>query len=108
MQTRDITVQELKQRLDAGEEIILIDVREPHEREICHIGGTLIPLGTIPEKLSELSEHKDKEIIVYCRTGGRSGKAVAFLKEQGFVNVRNLVGGVHAWSDQIDNSMPKY
>jgi len=108
MQTGDITVQELKQRLDAGEEIILIDVREPHEREICHIGGTLIPLGTIPEKLNELSEHKDKEIIVYCRTGGRSSNAVAFLKGQGFVNVRNLVGGVHAWSDQIDNSMPKY
>lgn len=108
MQTGDITVHELKQRLDAGEEIILIDVREPHEREICHIGGVLIPLGTIPQKLEDLTEYKDKEIIVYCRTGGRSSSAVAFLKGQGFVNPRNLVGGMHAWSDNIDNSMPKY
>lgn len=108
MQTGDITVQELKQRLDTGEEIILIDVREPHEREICHIGGILVPLSTIPEKLDELSEYKDKEVIVYCRTGGRSHSAVVFLKGQGFVNPRNLIGGVHAWSDQIDNSMPKY
>ncbi len=108
MQTGDITVQELKQRLDSGEDIILIDVREPHEREICHIGGILVPLGTIPQKISDLAQYKDKEVIVYCRTGGRSSNAVAFLKEQGFVNPRNLVGGVHAWSDNIDNSMPKY
>lgn len=108
MQTGDITVQELKQRLDSGEELILIDVREPHEREICHIGGLLVPLGTIPQKIEDLAEYKDKEVIVYCRTGGRSSSAVAFLKAHGFTNPRNLVGGVHAWADNIDNSMPKY
>ncbi|MCS7076874.1 MAG: rhodanese-like domain-containing protein [Bacteroidia bacterium] len=108
MQTGDITVQELKKRLDAGENIILIDVREPHEYQICNLGGKLIPLGSLPQRLDELEEYKDKEIIVHCRTGGRSANAVAFLKSQGFTNPRNLIGGVHAWADQIDNAMPKY
>lgn len=108
MKTGDITVQELKSRLDAGENIVLIDVREPHEFEISNLNGILIPLGTLPERLSELEEHKDAEIIIHCRSGARSANAVAFLKQQGFVNPRNLTGGILSWSDNIDNTVTKY
>jgi molybdopterin/thiamine biosynthesis adenylyltransferase/rhodanese-related sulfurtransferase len=102
----DISVEELKSRLDQGRGPLLLDVREPRERAICSLGGVLIPQGELPNRLSELDP--SKEIVVYCRTGRRSAAAVEFLKRSGFRNPRNLAGGVTAWADRIDPSMPKY
>lgn len=94
----DITVQELKQRLDAGEkDFVLLDVREPVEREEFNIGGLHVPLGNLAQSLADLDEHKGKELIVYCRSGNRSGMAAGFLKQNGFQNTRNLEGGMLAW-----------
>lgn len=93
----DITVQELKTRLDKGESLNVIDVREPFEYEEYNIGGRLIPLGDLPGKLSDLSEIKDEEIIVHCRSGARSASAKAFLQQNGFKKVRNLLGGMLDW-----------
>jgi rhodanese-related sulfurtransferase len=93
----DITVQELKEKLDSGEKIIMIDVREPWEYEEFNLGGQLIPLGTLMNQIGELEDHKNDEIVVNCRSGGRSGMAQAMLSAQGFTNVRNLTGGVMAW-----------
>ncbi len=93
----DITVQELHQRLAAKENFIFIDVREPHEYEEFNLGARLIPLGTLGQHLAELSEHKDEEIVVHCRSGARSGQAQMLLQSMGFSNVRNLLGGVLAW-----------
>jgi adenylyltransferase/sulfurtransferase len=99
----DITVTQLKQRLDAGERPVLIDVREEYERQAGNIGGLHIPMGSLPLMLDDLTQYKDQEVIVYCRSGGRSGSAVAFLTQQaGFKNARNLVGGVTAWKAQVD------
>ena len=81
--------------------------REPREWAISDLGDSVkIPLGTLPESLEKLS--KDDEIVVYCRTGGRSGNAVAFLLEHGFEKVRNLAGGINRWADRIDKSLPRY
>lgn len=103
----DISVTELKQRLDHGDQFQFIDVREPHEWQICRIPGTtLIPLGDLPKRLSELDPKA--ETIVHCKSGGRSGKAVELLKQNGFTNARNVVGGILAWSNQVDKSVPKY
>jgi len=102
----DIQVEELKRRLDAGEDIFVLDVREPHEYDICNIGGHLIPLGDLPKRISELDS--SKEIVAQCRSGARSAKAVAFLKQSGFKKVHNLAGGILAWADRIDPTMPKY
>ena len=96
----------LKAKLDAGEDLVLIDVREENEREICNIGGTLIPLGQVLERSSEIP--KDKSVIVYCRSGGRSGRAIEALTAAGFTNLTNLVGGVLRWSDDVDPSLQKY
>ncbi len=93
----DITCEELKERMDKGEKLNLIDVREEYENEEFNIGGKLISLGTIPSSLNELEELKDEEIIVYCRSGARSGKAKMFLMSNGFTNVRNLIGGMMNW-----------
>lgn len=99
----DISVTELKQRLDAGERPILIDVREEYEHKTANIGGIHIPLGSLPMQLEDLAQYKDQEVILYCRSGGRSGSAVAFLTQQaGFKNARNMVGGVTAWKAQVD------
>ena len=95
----DITVQELKQRLDKGDHFMFIDVREPYEYEAFNLGAKLIPLGTIPEAIAGLSDIKNEEIVVHCRSGARSGNAAAFMQAQGFTNVRNLTGGVLAWVD---------
>ena len=95
----DITVQELKQKLDAKEPFIFIDVREPHEYEAFNLGAELIPLGTIPDAVEKLKEHKNDEIVVHCRSGARSAGAQSFLQSQGFTNVRNLTGGVLAWAE---------
>jgi len=93
----DIEVQELKERLDNGEKINLIDVREEWEFEEFNLNGKLIPLGQIPSRLDELNDLKEEEIIVHCRSGNRSGQAKRFMEQQGFTKVRNLLGGTMAW-----------
>ncbi len=94
----DITVNELKERLDAGEDLNLIDVREEYEYDEQNLGGQLIPLGELPDRIDEIENLKDEEVIVQCRSGNRSGKAKVFLESQGFTNVRNLTGGMLAWN----------
>lgn len=99
-------VEELKRRLDAGDDLFVLDVREPHEYQICNIGGYLIPLGDLPKRVHELDS--SKEIVAHCRSGVRSGKAVDFLRQAGFKKVHNLAGGILAWADRVDPKMPKY
>jgi rhodanese-related sulfurtransferase len=94
-----ITVQELKKKMDSDEKFILIDVREPYEHQEFNIGGKLIPMGSVPYALEELESHKDEEIILYCRSGNRSGMAQEFLMQHGFKKVLNLTGGMLAWVD---------
>ena len=93
----DINVQELKQKLDAGETFVFIDVREPWENEEFNLGAQLIPLGDLPNRIWELEAHKNDEIVIHCRSGARSGMAQAMMQAQGFTNVRNLTGGAMAW-----------
>lgn len=95
--TGDITVIELKERLDAGESLNIIDVREPWEFEEDNINGKLIPLGELQGAVDDLDDWMDQEVIVHCKSGGRSAAAVDFLTKQGFKNARNLVGGIIAW-----------
>lgn len=95
----DITVQELKERLDRGEKVNLIDVREDYEYDQDNLGGELIPLGDLPHRLDELEDRRDDEIIVQCRSGARSAKAQQILEQNGFSNVRNLVGGILAYRE---------
>ncbi len=102
----EISVEELKQKLDAREEVFILDVREPHEYKICNLKGHLIPLNDLPKRMHELDS--SKEIVVHCHMGGRSARAVAFLRQAGFTKAKNLAGGVKAWSDRIDPKMPKY
>src|SRR5258707_10987884 len=102
----EIQVEELKHRLDAGENLFVLDVREPHEYQICNIGGHLIPLGDLPRRVNELDS--SQEIVAHCRSGVRSAKAVDFLRQAGFKKVHNLAGGILAWADRIDPKMPKY
>ena len=90
----DITAQELKQRLDNGEMVHLIDVREEWEYEEANLGGILIPLATLPTRLAELEDWKNEEIVIHCRSGKRSASAQALLVKSGFSNVRNLLGGI--------------
>jgi len=98
----NITVEELKKRLDAGEKLNIIDVREPHENADFNIGGVLIPLGQIQSmQIDEIEDLKDKEVILYCRSGNRSGQACMFLDAMGFKNTRNLLGGMLAWQEKI-------
>ena len=104
--TADIQVEELKRRLDKGDDIFVLDVREPHEYQICNIGGHLIPLGDLPKRVSELDS--SREIVAHCRSGARSAKAVEFLRQAGFKKVHNLAGGILAWADRVDPKMPKY
>jgi sulfur-carrier protein adenylyltransferase/sulfurtransferase len=102
----EIQPEELKRRLDAGEDIFVLDVREPHEYQICNLNGHLIPLGDLPKRMNELDS--SREIVAHCRSGVRSGKAVDFLRQAGFRKVRNLSGGILAWADKVDPRMPKY
>lgn len=90
----DITVQELKERQEKGEQLHLIDVREPNEYAEDNIGAKLIPLGELPYRLDELEGLEDEEVIVHCRSGARSARAQQYLEENGFSNVRNLIGGM--------------
>jgi adenylyltransferase/sulfurtransferase len=101
-----ITVKELKRRRDAGESVFLLDVREPYEYQIAQIGGTLIPQNDVPNRLAEIP--RDREIIVQCRSGGRSQKIAEFLQQSGYTQVANLAGGILAWADEIDPKVQKY
>jgi len=102
----EIQPEELKAKLDAGEDVFVLDVREPHEYQICNIDGYLIPLGELPKRVHELDS--SREIVAHCRSGVRSAKAVDFLRQAGFRKVKNLAGGILAWSDKVDPKMPKY
>src|ERR1700749_4648491 len=102
----EIQVEELKRRLDAKEDLFVLDVREPHEYQICNLGGYLIPLNDLPNRVNELDSSRD--IVVHCKMGERSAKAVAFLQQAGFKKVNNLAGGITAWSDRVDPKVPKY
>jgi adenylyltransferase/sulfurtransferase len=101
-----ISVEELKRRMDAGDDIFILDVREPHEYQICNLKGYLLPLGDLPKRVHELDS--SREIVAHCRSGVRSAKAVDFLRTAGFRKVKNLAGGILAWADKIDPKMPKY
>ena len=102
----EISVQDLNRRLEKGEDIFLLDVREPCEFKIANLRGRLIPLGQLLENVDELD--RSREIVVYCHHGTRSGVAVQFLKNQGFDRVLNLTGGIDQWSREIDSKVPRY
>ncbi len=102
----EISVEDLKHQLDQKSGVFVLDVREPHEYQICNIGGHLIPLNDLPKRVHELDSARD--IVVHCRSGVRSAKAVSFLQQAGFKKVQNLAGGILAWADRIDPKMPKY
>ena len=98
----NITPEEVKQRLDAGEKLNLIDVREPHENTEFNIGGKLVPIGKIQSmQIEELEDLKNEEVIFYCRSGNRSGISAAILDQLGFTNTKNLVGGMLAWQEKF-------
>lgn len=104
---KEVTVQELKEMMDSGAAFQLIDVREPHEVDICEIGGELIPQGDIPKNVDKVS--KDKKVVIHCRSGARSGNVVQWLeKNHGYTNLYNLKGGILAWAREIDPEMPTY
>jgi adenylyltransferase/sulfurtransferase len=102
----EITPRELKARLDRGDDLYILDVREPHEYQICNLGGHLIPLGDLSKRVNELDS--SREIVAHCRSGKRSAEAVEFLQRAGFRKILNLKGGILAWSDDVDPSVPKY
>jgi len=101
-----MTVKELKQRRDAGEDVQLIDVREPYEFQIAQIGGKLIPQNDVAKRLDEIDPNR--EVVVHCKSGGRSQRIAEFLKQAGYAKVVNLAGGITAWSNEIDPNVPKY
>ena len=103
----EISPEELKRRMDRGESLTILDVREPHEYQICRLAGSiLIPLGQLQGRMKELD--REKEIIVHCKMGGRSAKAVEQLRNAGFEKIKNLKGGIDRWAQKVDPSMPKY
>jgi adenylyltransferase/sulfurtransferase len=101
-----LTVKELKRRIDAGEDLYILDVREPYEYQIAQIGGKLIPQNDVPSRLAEIP--RDREVVVHCRSGARSQRIAEFLKQSGYAQVSNLAGGILAWSDEIDPKVQKY
>lgn len=102
-----INVFELKELIDSKNDFQLIDVREKNEFEVCDLGGILIPFNTIPDNIDKIS--KEKMVVVHCRSGKRSASAIQYLEQNfGFKNLYNLEGGILAWADEIDDSMPKY
>jgi sulfur-carrier protein adenylyltransferase/sulfurtransferase len=102
----EITPRELKSRLDRGDDLYILDVREPHEYQICNLNGHLIPLGELSRRVHELDS--SREIVAHCRSGKRSADAVQFLQKAGFRKIWNLKGGILAWSDEVDPAVPKY
>src|SRR5687767_3568183 len=108
-QELDISVQDVKRMQDAKADFLLLDVRQPQEYEHVRIeGAELIPLPHLQARLSELEPHRNRPIVVHCHHGGRSMQATLFLRQQGFTNVKNMAGGIDAWSLQIDPSKPRY
>ena len=103
---KEITVSELKALRDNNADHQLIDVREEHELEICQIGGEHIPMGDVMDNLDKIA--KDKQVVIHCRSGARSGAICQALESQGYNNVYNLKGGIIAWANEIDPSLPKY
>lgn len=98
----NITPEEVKQRLDAGEKLNLIDVREPHENAEFNIGGKLIPVGHIQSmQIDDIEDLRNEEVILYCRSGNRSGMAAMVLDQLGFTNTKNLTGGMLAWGEKF-------
>lgn len=107
--TWEISVEDVKDMLRRNEEFMLLDVRQPEEHAIARIeGATFIPLGDLPAALPRLQEHADKTIVTHCHLGMRSLQAAAFLRQQGFEDVRSMAGGIDAWADRIDPSVPRY
>ena len=103
----EISPQQLKARIDAGENLFVLDVRNPNEFQICRIPGTtLVPLPALPSRLEEVP--KDREVIVHCKSGKRSAQAIEFLKSQGYTKLVNLTGGILAWAEKVDKGMPTY
>jgi rhodanese-related sulfurtransferase len=102
----DISVEDLEKLREDGADFLLLDVREPHEYEICHLDGRLIPLGTLAGHLDELD--RSAHIVVHCRSGGRSASAVKAMRAAGFENVWNVQGGILAWIERIDSSLTPY
>src|SRR6202162_2489807 len=102
----EITARDLKARQDRGDDLFILDVREPHEYQICNLNGKLIPLGELPRRVHELES--SREMVVHCRSGKRSADAIQFLQKAGFKKLLNLRGGVLAWADDVDPTMPKY
>jgi sulfur-carrier protein adenylyltransferase/sulfurtransferase len=101
-----ITVKELKQRMDAGDDVFVLDVREPYEYQIANLGAKLIPQNDVPKRLDEID--RQREIVVHCRSGQRSQRIAEYLAQQGYSKVKNLAGGILAWADEIDPKMQKY
>jgi adenylyltransferase/sulfurtransferase len=103
----NISVEELKKKIDKKEDFLLLDIREPFEYDICRLpGAKLIPMGEVPSRLNELDD--EREMIVYCHAGVRSARVVSWLKQNGFSNAKNLYGGIDAWSCLIDPNVPRY
>jgi rhodanese-related sulfurtransferase len=106
-QASEITAEELHRRLQKGDEVFILDVRNPEEYQICKIAGsTLLPLPALPQRFGELD--RNREIVVHCKSGMRSAKAIQFLRQQGFTKLINLKGGIISWVDKVDPTMPKY
>lgn len=106
----EITVEELKQKMDRKDDFVLLDVREQSEYDKARIqGSVLVPLSQLPQRIGELQKYSNKELCVHCRSGARSAQAIQMLKAAGFTNtMRNVQGGILAWSERIDPSVPKY
>jgi adenylyltransferase/sulfurtransferase len=102
----DISVEDLKELVDAGADFVLVDVREQREYEICNLDGRLLPLGQLPGRMAELDA--EAHVVVHCRSGARSAKAVEILRAAGFDNAWNVNGGILAWIDRIDPSLTRY
>jgi sulfur-carrier protein adenylyltransferase/sulfurtransferase len=102
----EITARELKERLDRGDDLFILDVREPHEYQICNLKGHLIPLGELPKRVHELDSAR--EIVAHCKSGKRSAQAVDFLRQAGFRKIYNLHGGILSWSTEVDPNVPRY
>jgi len=104
-----VTPSELSQRLEAGDELALLDVREPHEHQFAALpNSVLIPLAEIPARLGELERLRDRETVVYCHHGVRSAHAIGYLRQCGFENLHNLTGGIDRWSLEVDPKTPRY
>ncbi|MFH5832619.1 rhodanese-like domain-containing protein [Halalkalibaculum sp. DA384] len=107
----EITVQQLKQKIDDGDALLVLDVREPFEKHQSDIGyeqTVLIPVDSLQDRVGELEEYKDKEVVCLCRSGSRSARACRFLEQQGFTDVKNLKGGINQWARNIDSRLPIY